>query len=169
MEESAATAWAKSFGLQRLREGAIASRGKHAAHGAVPAARKVLERVLRLLPRRPGRAQGHGRHLVGRIFNLSTRHKPLSVLTCAFLRHAVRWWYAALTDIKENGKGTFVREHVMCTTLERFQDAVVRYARSIRQHYVQRRFTNLEGHVAEKTRKKFEAVVQIELDGKYTF
>ena len=56
----------------------------------------------------------------------------------------------------------------MCTTLERFQDAVVRYARSIRQHYVQRRFTNLEGHVTEKTRKKFEAVVHIELDGKYT-
>ena len=102
------------------------------------------------------------------IFNLSTRHKTLSVLTCAFLRHAVRWWYAALTDIKENGRGTFVREHVMCTTLERFQDAVVRYARSIRQHYVQRRFTNLEGHVAEKTRKKFEAAVHIELDGKYT-
>ena len=102
------------------------------------------------------------------IFNLSTRHEPLSVLTCAFLRHAVRWWYAALTDIKEKGKGTFVREHVMCTTLERFQDAVVRYARSIRQHYVQRRFTNLEGHVAEKTRRQFEAVVHIELDGKYS-
>ena len=102
------------------------------------------------------------------IFNLSTNHKTLSVLTCAFLRHAVRWWYSTLTDIKETGKGTFVREHVMSTTLERFQDAVVRYARSIRQHYVQRRFTNLEGHVAEETRKKFAAVVHIDPEGKYT-
>ena len=65
---------------------------------------------------------------------------------------------------KTSGVRSRPRVPPVATTLPGHRGA----AGSIRQHYVQRRFTNLEGHVAEKTRKKFEAVVHIELDGKYT-
>ena len=91
----------------------------------------------------------------------------LDQLCCTFLRHAVRWWYADLTAIKEHG-GIYYWQACFCKTLEGFRDAVVRHAAAIRRHHVHRQHTNLQEVVPESERQKFTQVVSIAQNGAYT-
>ena len=51
--------------------------------------------------------------------------------------------------------------------LTSFQDAVIRYGKSIEKHYTKRKYTNLEGIVGEEARLKYRSLVTIGLHGNY--
>ena len=87
--------------------------------------------------------------------------------TRAFLRHAVRWWYADLTHVNETAGAIFMWEATFCKALEGFRSAVLRHARTIRLHHTHRAYTNLQGVVPESERARFTSLVQIREDGSY--
>ena len=100
------------------------------------------------------------------IFNVDIRHKLLSQNTRAFLRHAVRWWYASLTAVKEQKK-IFIWQACFHTTVTKFREAVIRTCIGIRKHYNHRRYTSLTGVVPEEERKRYAAVAKININGTY--
>ena len=97
-----------------------------------------------------------------------SNHKIIGETTRAWLRHAVRWWYAAMTHIDKQG-GLFSAAETLKSALHGFRGAVVhvRWAVSIRMHYIARKFTKLVGVVADSERAKFNTVVSKEKDGRY--
>ena len=88
--------------------------------------------------------------------------------TCrAFLRHAVRWWYAALTAVKDE-KAHFIWQATFLRALHGFRSAVIRWALNIKKHFTKREHTHLVGQVAEGTRAQFSTVVQVGPTGIYS-
>ena len=101
------------------------------------------------------------------VFNLDYKQRLLGVQTRAFLRHAVRWWYANMTAVHKENK-VFIWQSCLRITLTKFKEAVIRMCTSIRRHYIHRRHTSLTGVVSEEERKKHETVAKINLHGEYT-
>ena len=101
------------------------------------------------------------------VFNVDSRHQILDELTRAFLRHAVRWWYASLTAVQHDGE-IFRTEACFHMTLRKFREAVIRKCLSIRKHWIKREHTNLTGVVPEDERKRYGPLAKIQLDGQYT-
>ena len=101
------------------------------------------------------------------IFGINRQQKLLGEATRAFIRHAIRWWYAAMREIDIQG-GTFVSELVMLRTVQSYRESVVRYAVSIRKHYIHRVHTKLVEMVSEETRTRFSDLVSIQEDGTYS-
>ena len=98
------------------------------------------------------------------IFNVDNTSELLGMPTRAFLRHAVRWWYASMTKVhKEN----LIFEWKTCyhTTLLKFREAVIRKCIGIRRHYVHRVHTRLTEVVPEDERATYACVVKIEKNG----
>ena len=63
------------------------------------------------------------------IFNIDSQRQMLKETTRAFLRHAVRWWYADLTAIQRDASVTmFNWQHCFWRTLRGFHSAVIRWA-----------------------------------------
>jgi len=71
------------------------------------------------------------------IFGVGRDNKLLGMLTRAFLRHAVRWWYDIMCSVYKE-KATFVWKSCLHMTLLKFREAVVRKCASIRRHYIHR-------------------------------
>ena len=86
----------------------------------------------------------------------------LKKTTRAFLRHAVRWWYADLTAIQRDASVTmFNWQHCFWRTLRGFRSAVIRWAFDIRRHYIKREYTHLVEQVGEVTRLKYSKLVTV--------
>ena len=100
------------------------------------------------------------------IFGIDVQDNLLGESTRAFIRHAIRWWYAAMRAIDVQG-GTFVHELIMVRTLQSYKESVVRYAVSIRKHFIHRQHTKLQGVVSEETRARFSTLVSIGMEGHY--
>ena len=100
-------------------------------------------------------------------FNVDYKLNLLNEASRAFFRHAVRWWYAALTRVHKEG-AAFVWQSTFYTTLTKFREAVTRYAVQIRRHYIQRKHTNLTAIVPASQRTRFNTLITIQLDGTYT-
>ena len=100
------------------------------------------------------------------VFNVDQRGKLLSEISRAFLRHAVRWWYAAMTAVKEQGS-VFIWQHAFLQALKGFRSAAIRWALDIRKHFTKREHTHLMGEVAESTRERFNQVVAVGPSGLY--
>ena len=101
------------------------------------------------------------------IFNVGADNKLLAMPTRAFLRHAVRWWYASLTGVQQEGKG-WVWKACLHITLLRFREAVTRKCASIRRHYIHRENTRLTEVVPEEERLRYACVATIQKHGEYT-
>ena len=101
------------------------------------------------------------------IFNMAGNNKLLSMPTCAFLRHAVRWWYASMTKVHRENM-IFSWRTCFHTTLLKFREAVVRNCIGIRRHFIHRVHTQLTGVVSEAERGKYACVAKIEPNGTYT-
>ena len=101
------------------------------------------------------------------IFNVGDNNKLLNMVTRAFLRHAVRWWYACMVKVHHEKK-IFVWKTCYHITLTKFREAVVRKCLSIRRHYIHRQYTDLTGVVPEEERARYGAVAKIEISGTYT-
>ena len=63
--------------------------------------------------------------------------------------------------------GIFVHELIMVRTLQSYKESVVRYAVSIRKHFIHRQHTKLQGVVSEETRARFPNLVFIGMEGCY--
>ena len=100
------------------------------------------------------------------IFGIDSAAKIMGETSRAWLRHAVRWWYAAMTHIDKQG-GVFSAIETLERALHGFRGAVTRWAMSIRAHYVARKFTKLTGIVAEDERAKYNKLISIEKNGQY--
>ena len=61
------------------------------------------------------------------VFNVDRNLKLINEASRAFFRHAVRWWYAALTRVHREG-AVFVWQSTFYKTLTKFREAVIRYA-----------------------------------------
>ena len=101
------------------------------------------------------------------IFGIDIRHELLEEKTRAWLRHAVRWWYAAMTAIDKHG-GVFNATNTLLSALKGLREAAIRWAASIRSHYVSRKHTKLVGIVAQKERERFAELVTVLQDGTYS-
>ena len=101
------------------------------------------------------------------VFNVDYNLNLLNEASRAFFRHAVRWWYAALTRVHKEG-AIFTWQSTFYTTLTKFREAVIRYAVQIRRHYIQRKHTNLTAIVPASQRARFNTLITIQLDGTYT-
>ena len=101
------------------------------------------------------------------IFNVDRKHELLGEHTRAFLRHAVRWWYASMTKVLKENK-IFVWQTCYHTTLLKFREAVIRKCVGIQRHHTHREYTPLTGIVPEEERKKYDALANIQPDGKYS-
>ena len=101
------------------------------------------------------------------IFNMSSQLDLLGELTRAFLRHAVRWWYASMTAVLKE-KRIFIWQSCYHMTLVKFREAVIRNCHSIRIHYVHRTYTQLTEVIPEKERERYANVAKIQIDGRYT-
>ena len=88
------------------------------------------------------------------IFGVDRNYKIISETTRAWLRHAVRWWYAAMTHIDKQG-GLFSAAETLERALHGFRGAVIRWAVSIRMHYIARKYTKRVGVVTNSERAKF--------------
>ena len=100
------------------------------------------------------------------IFNVGRDHQLLSMPTRAFLRHAVRWWYASMTKVHK--EGTIVSSQTCFhATLLKFREAVIRKCVGIRRHFIHRVHTRLTAVVPEEERAKYACVAKIELNGIY--
>ena len=96
------------------------------------------------------------------IFNVNERGEQLKETTRAFLRHAIRWWYADLTAIQWDPSVTvFNYQHCFWRTLRGYRSAVIRWAYDIRRHYIKREHTHLVEQVGEVTRKQFSDLVTV--------
>ena len=56
----------------------------------------------------------------------------------------------------------------VCMYVCSYREAVVRWAASIRAHFVARKYTKLVAVVAEEERNRFVTLVKVEQDGRYT-
>ena len=101
------------------------------------------------------------------IFNVGRDNQLLSMLTRAFLRHAVRWWYASMTKVHKEGL-TFSWQTCFHTTLLKFREAVIRKCVGIRRHFIHRVHTHLTAAVPEEERAKYGCVAKIEKNGIYS-
>ena len=101
------------------------------------------------------------------VFNVDCNLKLINEAAQAFFRHAVRWWYAALTRVHREG-AIFVWQSTFYTTLTKFREAVIRYAVQIRRHYIHRNHTNLTEVVPATQRARFSTLLIIQQDGLYT-
>ena len=101
------------------------------------------------------------------VFNVDRNLKLINEASRAFFRHAVRWWYAALTRVHREG-AVFVWQSTFYKTLTKFREAVIRYAAQIRRHYVHRKHTNLTAIVPTSQRARFNTLIAIQPDGTYT-
>ena len=93
--------------------------------------------------------------------------KTLNEASCAFFRHAVRWWYTALSRVHREG-AIFVWQSTFYTPLTKFREAVIRYAVQIRRHYIHRKHTNFTEVVPATQRARFSTLLNIQQDGTYT-
>ena len=66
----------------------------------------------------------------------------------AFLRHALNTYYAHATKVQTDSI-TFNWQRVYHRALVSFRSAVYRHCRSIRLHYIRRRYTDLTGVIPE--------------------
>ena len=80
----------------------------------------------------------------------------MSETSRAWLRHAVRWWYAAMTEIDKQG-GVFSMQRTLESAMKGLREAVTRWAANIRARYVARKYTKLVGVVPKKEREKYQA------------
>ena len=101
------------------------------------------------------------------IFGVGRDGKLLGMLTRAFLRHAVRWWYDSMCSVYKE-KTAFVWKSCLHMTLLKFREAVVRKCASIRRHYIHRVYTPLTEVVPEEERTRYATLAKIQLDGSYT-
>ena len=101
------------------------------------------------------------------IFGIDRDGRLMSETSRAWLRHAVRWWYAAMTEIDKNG-GMFTAAYTLEKAVTGFREAAVRWAVSIKAHYVTRKHTKLTGVVSRKERERFKTIVSITETGQYT-
>ena len=101
------------------------------------------------------------------IFNVNQKHELLGENTRAFLRHAVRWWYASMTKVLKENK-VFVWQTCYHTTLLKFREAVIRKCVSIKRHHTHREYTPLTGVVSEEERKRYGALAKIQPNGNYS-
>ena len=101
------------------------------------------------------------------VFNVDRNLNLINEASRAFFRHAVRWWYAALTRVHREG-AAFVWQSTFYTALTKFREAVVRYAIQIRRHYIHRKHTNLTAIVPTSQRARFHTLIAIQPDGTYT-
>jgi hypothetical protein len=101
------------------------------------------------------------------IFGVGGDNKLLGMLTRAFLRHAVRWWYDIMCSVYKE-KATFVWKSCLHMTLLKFREAVVRKCASIRRHYIHRVYTPLTEVVPEEERDRYAPLATIRLDGSYS-
>ena len=83
----------------------------------------------------------------------------MSETSRAWLRHAVRWWYAAMTEIDKQG-GVFSMQRTLESALKGLREAVTRWAANIRSHYIARKYTKLVGVVPKKEREKYRSLVK---------
>ena len=83
---------------------------------------------------------------------IETKMELLHLHTRAFLRHAVRWWYASMTAVHKENK-IFIWQSCFYTTLVKFREAVIRMCSSIRRHYIHRKHTSLTGQGTDGARK----------------
>ena len=86
--------------------------------------------------------------------------------TRAWLRHAVRWWYAAMTHTDKQC-GLFSAAATLERALHGFRGAVVQWAISVRMHYIARTFTKLVGVIADSERAKYNTLVSVEKNDRY--
>ena len=101
------------------------------------------------------------------VFNVDHNLNLLNEASRAFFRHAVRWWYAALTRVHKEG-AIFTWQSTFYATLTKFSEAARRYAVQIRRHYIQRKHTNLTAIVPASQRARFNTLIAIQPDGKFT-
>ena len=91
----------------------------------------------------------------------------MSETSRAWLRHAVRWWYAAMTEIDKQG-GVFSMQRTLESALKGLREAVTRWAANIRSHYIARKYTKFVGVVPKKEREKYRSLVKVTESGTYT-
>jgi threonine dehydrogenase-like Zn-dependent dehydrogenase len=72
-----------------------------------------------------------------------------------------------MTEIDKNG-GTFTAAYTIEKAIVGLREATVRWATSIKSHYIARKHTKLTGVVAQTERKRFSALVSITHTGQYT-
>jgi hypothetical protein len=101
------------------------------------------------------------------IFGIDRYGHLMSETSRAWLRHAIRWWYAAMTEIDKNG-GVFTAAYTLEKAVTGFKEAAVRWAVSIKTHYIARKYTKLTGVVSRKERERFKTIVSITETGQYT-
>ena len=71
-----------------------------------------------------------------------------------------------MTEIDKHG-GKFKADETYCKALHGYREAVVRWAASIRAHFVARQHTNLVAIVAEEERNHFIMLVKVKRNGEY--
>ena len=101
------------------------------------------------------------------VFNVDKGGKLLDELTRAFLRHAVRWWYADLTAVHREGV-IFNWQHCFLKALHGLRSAAIRWALAIRKHFIKREHTHLVEQVAEQTRERFAKIIAVDPTGRYS-
>ena len=101
------------------------------------------------------------------IFGIDANGILVSETSRAWLRHAVRWWYAAMTEIDKNG-GAFTAAYTLEKAVMGLREAAVRWATSIKTHYIARKYTKLTGVVKQEERERFNTLVTTSQTGQYT-
>ena len=101
------------------------------------------------------------------VFNVDKSGELLNETVRAYLRHAVRWWYASMTKVYKEGK-IFNINKVYLQTLEGIRDAGIRYGVQMRRLYTHRKYTDLTEVAPEEARIRFINIVSIDEAGTYT-
>ena len=85
----------------------------------------------------------------------------------AFLRHVVKYWYADMTSVITK-KIIFKWQLTFHKALLSFKDAVLRRCFQIKKMYATRMYSNLHEVVPEDERERFNTLVKIQANGRYT-
>ena len=93
------------------------------------------------------------------IFN-THKGKLINETTRAFLRHAVGQWYADITKTALEG-AIFSWQRAYLGALKRLRTAALRWAHTIRRHYVSRKYSKLTEQVTEDNRKRFDMIIMV--------
>ena len=85
----------------------------------------------------------------------------------AFLRHVIKYWYADMTSVITK-KIIFKWRLTFHKALLSFKDAVLRRCFQIKKMYATRMYSNLHEVVPEDERERFNTLVKIQANGRYT-